>query len=146
LIDYLLFYVPLKNFLLTQRRHHCRWRAAKFRPMLGAQDLWAGKDLYHATPPLTRDISFSGVIRRTAPFCRILHLTTHKGVWQIYSNPGSKTINNPTTYPSLWHFQFLHFHLTIPLLFYLCRNTSIYAFVKKFDVMQNTTKIHVWHH
>jgi hypothetical protein len=30
--------------------HHCRWRAAKFRPMLGAQGLWAGRDLYRATP------------------------------------------------------------------------------------------------
>jgi hypothetical protein len=39
MIDYLLFYVPLKNFSLIRRRHHCRWRAAKFRPMLGAQGL-----------------------------------------------------------------------------------------------------------
>jgi hypothetical protein len=31
LIDYLRFYVPLKNISLTciWRRHHCRWRAAK---------------------------------------------------------------------------------------------------------------------
>jgi hypothetical protein len=29
----------------TWRRHQCRWRAAKFRPMLGAQGLWAGRDL-----------------------------------------------------------------------------------------------------
>jgi hypothetical protein len=36
LIDYLLFYVPLKNISLIWRRHHYRWRAAKFRPMLGA--------------------------------------------------------------------------------------------------------------
>jgi hypothetical protein len=36
LIDYLLFYVPLKNISLIWRRHHCRWRAAKFWPMLGA--------------------------------------------------------------------------------------------------------------
>ena len=41
LIDYLWFCVPLKNISLIWRRHHCRWRAAKFRPMLGAQGLWA---------------------------------------------------------------------------------------------------------
>jgi hypothetical protein len=35
LIDYLQFYVPLKNISLIWRRHHCQWRAAKFRPMLG---------------------------------------------------------------------------------------------------------------
>jgi hypothetical protein len=72
LIDYLRFYVPLKNISLIWRRHHCRWRAAKFRPMLGAQGLWAGRDLYRATPTVTRDLGFSGLIRRTAPFSRLL--------------------------------------------------------------------------
>jgi hypothetical protein len=72
IIDYLLFYVPLKNISFIWRRHHCRWRAAKFRPMLGAQGLWAGRDLYRATPALTCDLCFSGFIRRTAPFSRLL--------------------------------------------------------------------------
>jgi hypothetical protein len=58
LIDYLQFYVPFKNFSLIWRRHHCQWRAAKFRPMLGAQGLWAGRDLYRATPAVTRDSVF----------------------------------------------------------------------------------------
>jgi hypothetical protein len=70
-IDYLRFYVPLKNISLIWRRHHCRWRAAKFRPMLGAQGLWAGRDLYSATPTVTRDL----LIRRTAPFSRLLRHT-----------------------------------------------------------------------
>jgi hypothetical protein len=30
MIDYLRFYVLLKNFSLIWRRHHCRWRAANF--------------------------------------------------------------------------------------------------------------------
>jgi hypothetical protein len=51
---------------------HCRRRAAKFRPMLGAQGLWAGRDLFRATPAVTRDLGFSGLIRRTAPFSRLL--------------------------------------------------------------------------
>jgi predicted RNA-binding Zn-ribbon protein involved in translation (DUF1610 family) len=75
LIDYLLFYVPLKNFSLIWRRHHCRWRAAKFRPMLGVQGLWAGRDLYRATPAVTRDLGFSGLIRRTAQISRLLRHT-----------------------------------------------------------------------
>ena len=66
------FYVPLKNISLIWRRHHCRWRAAKFRPMLGAQGLWAGRDLHRATPAVTRDLGFSGLIRRIAPFSRLL--------------------------------------------------------------------------
>jgi hypothetical protein len=69
---HLLFYIPLKNFSLTWKRHYCRWRAAKFRPMLGAQGLWAGRDLYRATPTVTQDLGFSGLIRRTAPFSRLL--------------------------------------------------------------------------
>jgi hypothetical protein len=48
LIDYLRFYVPL-NHLYIRRRHHCRWRAAKFRPKLGTKAFQ--QDLYRATPP-----------------------------------------------------------------------------------------------
>jgi hypothetical protein len=59
--------VPLKIFSLIWRRHHYRWRAAKFRPMHGAQGHWAGRDLYRATPTVTRDLSFPGLIRMTAP-------------------------------------------------------------------------------
>jgi hypothetical protein len=49
---------------------------------IGAQGLWAGRDLYHATPTVTRDLGFSGLIRRTAPYSRL------QGMWRIYSNPG----------------------------------------------------------
>jgi hypothetical protein len=40
-IDWLIIYgfKPLKTCSLIWRRHHCRWRAAKFRPMLDAQGL-----------------------------------------------------------------------------------------------------------
>jgi hypothetical protein len=75
LIDCLRFYIPLKNISLIWRRHHCRWRAAKFTPMLGTQGLWAGRDLYRATPAVTRDLVFSGLIQRTAQFSRLLQNT-----------------------------------------------------------------------
>jgi hypothetical protein len=58
-------YIPFKNFSLIWRRHHCRWSAANSRPMLGAQGLWAGRDLYHAIPAVTQSLGFSGLIRRT---------------------------------------------------------------------------------
>jgi hypothetical protein len=74
LID-LLFYVPLKNISLKWRRHHCQWRAAKFRPVLGAQCLWVGMDLYRATLAVTRGLGFSGLIRRTAPISSLLRHT-----------------------------------------------------------------------
>jgi hypothetical protein len=66
-------------FSFIWRRLHHRWRAVKFRPLLGAQDLWAGRNLYRATPAVTRSSGFSGLIRRTALFSR-LPLTTHKGM------------------------------------------------------------------
>jgi hypothetical protein len=75
LIDYLLFYAPLKNISLIWRRHHYRWRAAKFRPMLSAQGLWAVRELYRATPAVTQGLGFSGLIRRTTPFNRLLRHT-----------------------------------------------------------------------
>jgi hypothetical protein len=55
--------------------HYCQWRAAKPRPMLGAQGIWAGRDLYRAIRDVTRGLGFSGLIRRTAPFCRLLQHT-----------------------------------------------------------------------
>jgi hypothetical protein len=80
LIDYLRFYVLLKNFTFIWRRHHCQWWwAVKFRPKLGAQGLWARSDLYRATPTVTRDLGFSGLIRRTAQFSRLLRHTRGSG-------------------------------------------------------------------
>jgi hypothetical protein len=66
-IDYLRFYVPLKNFSLIWRRHHSRWRAVKFRPMLGAQGL-----LSREGSAVIRDLGFSGLIQSP--------LTTHEGM------------------------------------------------------------------
>jgi hypothetical protein len=74
-IYYLLFYVLFKNFLLIWRRHHYRWRTAKFKPMLGAQSLYrVGSFLYRGTPTLTHCLGFTSLIWRTAPFsCLLWH-------------------------------------------------------------------------
>jgi hypothetical protein len=61
-----------QEFPLIWRRHHCRWRVSKFRPRLGAQGLCAGKDLYRAPPAVTQGLGFSGLIRRTVLFSRLL--------------------------------------------------------------------------
>jgi hypothetical protein len=52
--------------------------------MLGAQGLWAVRNLYRAKPAVTRGLRFSGLILQTAPF---LPITTHKGMWRMYSYP-----------------------------------------------------------
>jgi hypothetical protein len=57
-IDYLLFYVLLKNFSLISRRQRYRWRAREFRSMLSAQSLWTGRDLYRAPPATTLGLGF----------------------------------------------------------------------------------------
>jgi hypothetical protein len=107
LIDYLLFYVALKNVSRTciWRRHHCRWRTFRFRPMLGAHGLWAGRDLYHATLAVTRKLSFSCVIRRTAPFSHLLRNTLGCGesilTW-IPTGPHSVV-----SYDTQWVFLFI---------------------------------------
>jgi hypothetical protein len=50
-------------FSLIWRLHRYRWRAAKFRPMLVAHGLWAGRDLHHATPTVIRGLGFSGLYK-----------------------------------------------------------------------------------
>ena len=75
-----LFYGPLENIWLISRRHHCRWRGCKFRTVLGTQGLWAWRDLFGATPAVTRGLGFSSIIRMTTPFNHLLLLV--KG-WKI---------------------------------------------------------------
>jgi hypothetical protein len=53
-----------KNFHLHGDGHHYRCRAVNLRPMLGAQGLGEERVLYRATPAVTRDLGFSGFIRR----------------------------------------------------------------------------------
>jgi hypothetical protein len=47
--------------------------------MLSAQGLWAGRDLYHATPAVTQGLDFSVLIRRTAQFSRLLRHAWRRG-------------------------------------------------------------------
>jgi hypothetical protein len=53
--------------------------------MLGTEVLWAGRDLYRATPAVTRGLVFFSLIRKTAPFSRLLPHS--KGMWRTYSFP-----------------------------------------------------------
>ena len=71
---FVLFIAAWAIFQLSGSCHHYRWRGCKFRPMLGAQGLWAGRDLYRATPILRHGTSVYTVSsERPAP-------TSHSGV------------------------------------------------------------------
>jgi hypothetical protein len=95
LIDYLRFYVPLKNFPLIWRRHHCRWSAAKFRPMLGAQGLWAGRDLYRAISAVTRDHGFTvSLTCKNCSFAYNNRLCATSTVTRSFGFPVSLTFRN----------------------------------------------------
>ena len=64
------FLVPLENFSLIWRRHHCLWRAAKFDQ---CSTLWAMRVLKRATTSVTRVICLwwpSPRILNTHTYCR----------------------------------------------------------------------------
>jgi hypothetical protein len=74
-----LFIATRAIFQLSGGCHHCRWQGCKFRPMLSTQGLWAGRDLYRATPTATRDLDLYRLIGKTG---------THVPQWD--SNPRRK--------------------------------------------------------
>jgi hypothetical protein len=63
--------------------------------MLGAQGLWAGRDLYRATSAVTLGLGFSGLIRRTAPLSRLLR---HARGWRVgLTTSGSGGLRRPSS-------------------------------------------------
>ena len=48
---------PDREYFSHIESHHCWWRAAEPRPILGTYSLW-GRDLYRATPAMTRGLGF----------------------------------------------------------------------------------------
>jgi hypothetical protein len=85
LIHYLLFHVPLRNSSLIRRRHHYQWRAAKFRPMLGAQGLWAGRDFLSSHTCCDTGPRFFSVSSIGPP--HTVTSTTCMGMQRTCSNP-----------------------------------------------------------
>jgi hypothetical protein len=86
--DYSLFIRPALISIKTSPLPRCLWRAVNFGPIFGAQGLWAGRDLYQATPAVTCGLGFTCLIRRTAPFNRLLRLARGPfGMRRTYSNP-----------------------------------------------------------
>ena len=43
-----------RHITFTWRRHHCRQKAGKFWPFLGAHSLWAERELYRVIPAALR--------------------------------------------------------------------------------------------
>ena len=84
-----LYHVMFENITYIRRCHHCRLSADKFRHIVSAFGLQAGRDLYRATPAMTRDlVSF---------FCSLVTLYNNGRVPSPYSEPnrqGNKMVRN----------------------------------------------------
>ena len=66
------------------------WRAARFRQLLGAHVHWSGRDLYRASPPVTWDYGFPGLLLKP-PYW--ISLYDQQGVLWTYSTlDGHETI------------------------------------------------------
>jgi hypothetical protein len=61
-VDCVLFYFLLKYLSLTWRCHHCQYRAAKFRHVLGSYALWIKNNLYGATTAVKQDLRFCSLV------------------------------------------------------------------------------------
>lgn len=66
--DWLLINVAIEKISSIWRRSNYRWRVAIFRPVLGINSLWAGRDFYRATDIITQGLVFCSFI------CRIISI------------------------------------------------------------------------
>jgi hypothetical protein len=137
--DWLIIYcfmsrLLLKNISLIWRRHHCRWTTAKFRPMLGARGFWAGRDLYRATPTVTQDLGFSGLIRRTVPFSRLLRHAWGRGRPIL-----TQILTGVNQWMNIYEKKESFINLKYNTCITTCTRADIYA-VQRFDSL--TTLIH----
>jgi hypothetical protein len=76
---------PAKEFFTCIETSPLPVKVCKFSPMLGAQGLCAGRDVYRATPAVTQGLSFFRSHPKDRPI--LSPLKTHNGVLRIYSNP-----------------------------------------------------------
>ena len=76
------FYIPIKKNSHVWRRHKLG-KAAKSGSFFGAYDPRAERDLYRATPPVTRDLIFFSLIQNDQSVSSLD--TTNTG--HQYSNP-----------------------------------------------------------
>jgi hypothetical protein len=97
-------YSRLSNFSAIRRLSPLPVTGLQFRPMLGAQGLWAGRDLYRATSTATRDLSLYGLIRKTG---------THVPQWDLNPQPKDHQTNKQTN--KIWEI------MKLILLVLVCR-------------------------
>jgi hypothetical protein len=95
MLVYLLFSVLLKYFSLIRRRHHCRWTAAKFRPVLCAMEVHVKLTAYQEVHVQGHD--FAPCNR--AVTCKQLRVEQKLGgtVWALVNNVTTSSAKFPWT-------------------------------------------------
>jgi hypothetical protein len=104
---------PAQEFFTHMETSPLPVKGCKFRRMLSTQGLWAGRDLYRATPAVTRDLGFSGLIWRTAPISRLLRHTWGCGGPILTRILTGRLINEIDQI-------FIVFHIHTPCIFKAC--------------------------
>ena len=80
LIDWLFTVLrPTREYFTHMETSPLPVKGWKYRPVLDTLGLWAVRDLYRATPAVTRGLGFFGLVLMTAPFSRLLRHA--RGCW-----------------------------------------------------------------
>ena len=121
----LFVYSHTSNFQLSCGCHHCWWQGCKFWPMLGTQGLWAGWDLYCATPTATRNL---GLIRKTG---------THSGI----RTPDARIKALILYLITIWNCMYMHIYT----FYYTIRHCHFRMWCKDWCDSLQSTEQYCWH-
>jgi hypothetical protein len=145
LVDYLRFYVPLKNFSLIWKRHHCRWMAAKCRPMLGAQGLSAGG--IFIVPHLMWHRTSVFLVSSEGPPHLVSSYNT-RGMWRIYSKPdphgGPWVVVDNTWYSDICLLMVVDNSLHTDIWLWMVVDNSLYTDIWLWMVVDNSLYTDIW--
>jgi hypothetical protein len=119
---------------------------------LPLKGLWAGRDLYRATPVVTRDLGFSGLIRRTAPFCRLIWHTRGCGESILARILIGWHVMEPSLLPSwvsfiAWKLYHYNEDLIDSIRIGICSGRSLTTWLKRLGITKditNYTKLVSW--
>jgi hypothetical protein len=103
-------------------------RATKFKSMLIAQGLWAGRDLNYTTPTVIQGLNFSCLIWRTAPFSCLLQCT-----WRCVGSILTLVLKGQNIMRKLFDAKQEHYHKLLLVIIYFrlfaysCLSTQWYS-------------------
>lgn len=136
-IVYLLLSVLLEHFIWT--RHHCQWKAASLRLLLGTDGIGAGRVPYCKTPAVTQDLDF------------LSHLVWHILTWSLTKFHIFKNINGyyrcimPKNFSLIYATEILKFteNSTIFIIYFGKGTLERLYFAKRIKTIPFSTELYV---